>query len=80
MCIRDRAWEGTQCWENWLDHIGAEDPVGMAEFRQTGVLSLKTEENGHLEKQMSVSDELGIPYEEWSAEMLADKLPGWETK
>ena len=54
------AWEGTHCWENWLDHIGAEDPVGMAEFRQTGVLSLKTEENGHLEKQISVSNELGL--------------------
>ncbi len=74
------AWEGTQCWENWLDHIGTEDPFGMAEFRQTGVLSLKTEENGHLEKQISVSDELGIPYEEWSVQRIADKLPGWETK
>ena len=74
------AWEGTHCWENWLDHIGAEDPVGMAEFRQTGVLSLKTEENGHLEKQISVSDELGIPYEEWSVQKITDKLPGWETK
>ena len=74
------AWEGTHCWENWLDHIGAEDPVGMAEFRQTGVLSLKTEENGHLEKQISVSDELGIPYEEWSVQRITDKLPGWETK
>ena len=74
------AWEGTHCWENWLDHIGAEDPVGMAEFRQTGVLSLKTEGNGHLEKQISVSDELGIPYEEWSVQRITDKLPGWETK
>ena len=52
----------------------------MAEFRQTGVLSLKTEGNGHLEKQISVSDELGIPYEEWSVQRITDKLPGWETK
>ena len=74
------AWEGTHCWENWHDQIGAEDPAGMAEFRQTGVLSLKTEENGYLRKQMSVSDELGIPYEEWSVEKIANKLPSWETK
>ena len=55
------AWEGTHCWENWLDHIGAEDPVGMAEFRQTGVLSLKTEEKRAIGKTNCCFRRIGYP-------------------
>ena len=72
------AWEGTQCWEDWRGHIGIEDPAGMAEYRQTGVLVLKTDANSNLEKQIALSDALQIPYEDWSAEGLRTQRPGWK--
>ena len=72
------AWEGTQCWEDWRGHIGTDDPAGMAEFRQTGVLVLKTDGNDNLGKQIALSDTLQIPYQEWSTETIQAKLPGWK--
>jgi sarcosine oxidase subunit beta len=39
------AYEGFYYWDNWMEYLGVEDPTGMAEFRKTGSILLKSD--GH---------------------------------
>jgi len=69
------AWEGYHYWRDWADYLEAQDPNGLAAFREVGCLVMKTEANGHLAKHMQHCAELGCPYEEWSPEQITDRLP-----
>ena len=69
------AFEGYHYWRDWAEYLGASDPRGTAEFRETGCLVMRTELNGHLNKHVSICDDLGIPYEEWDARAIVDRLP-----
>jgi sarcosine oxidase subunit beta len=69
------AYEGFHDWDGWRDYLGAPEGETLAEFRQTGCLVMKTDANGHLTKHMEMSDALGCPYEEWSAEEITERLP-----
>ncbi|MGA8261300.1 MAG: FAD-dependent oxidoreductase [Arenicellales bacterium] len=74
------AYEGYFYWKRWADFLGVEDERGLAEFRDTGCLVMKTEQNGHLEKIKANMDALGIPYEEWDLARIRARLPFYETK
>lgn len=69
------AFEGYHYWRDWADYLGARDPRGTAEFRETGCLVMRTGQNGHLHKHIAICDELGIPYEEWDAGSIVGRLP-----
>lgn len=69
------AWEGYHYWRDWPDYLEAHDPNGLAEFRETGCLVMKTEDNENLAKHIANSRALHIPIEEWSAKQIIERLP-----
>ncbi len=69
------AYEGVYYWDEWAEHVGAEDERGLARFDKCGCLVYKTDANGHLEKVLRHHDALGIPYEVWDADRVAARLP-----
>ncbi|MEM6742135.1 MAG: FAD-dependent oxidoreductase [Pseudomonadota bacterium] len=69
------AWEGYHYWRDWEAHLGLPDGADLAWFREVGCLVMKTEANGFLDKHMRYSAELDCPFEEWSPETIAEKLP-----
>ena len=69
------AWEGYHYWRDWADYLGLPEDVPLAEFRKCGVLVMKTPENGHMAKHIETSRALGIPFEEWDAARIRQKLP-----
>ena len=73
------AYEGYFYWKDWAGWLGVEDERGLAEFRETGCLVMKTEENGHLTKIMEFMDELSIPYENLDNAGLRARMPHYDT-
>ncbi|MCV2888430.1 NAD(P)/FAD-dependent oxidoreductase [Ruegeria aquimaris] len=69
------AWEGYHYWRDWAEYLGLPSDVPLAQFRQTGCLVMKTEANGNLEKHIRNSADLGIPFEEWTADQVMERLP-----
>ena len=69
------AYEGYHYWRDWAEYLEVRDPTGLAEFRETGCLVMKTDLNGGLEKHMRYSAELGCPFEEWDAARIEARLP-----
>lgn len=69
------AFEGYHYWRDWKDYLGLSQDTQLARFRETGCLVIKTPVNGHLEKHMKYSRELGCPFEEWSPEQILNHLP-----
>ena len=73
------AYEGYFYWKKWEEWLGVRDERGLAEFRETGCVVMKTEANGYLEKSMGFMDELGIPYENWNLETLQERMQHFDT-
>ncbi|MEO1199473.1 MAG: FAD-dependent oxidoreductase [Pseudomonadota bacterium] len=71
------AYEGYFYWRDWADYLEAHDPSGLAPFRETGCLVMKTEQNDYLSKHITNCRELGIPFEEWDADRITAQLPGY---
>jgi len=69
------AWEGYHYWRDWSDYLGLPSGSDLAAFREVGCLVMKTDANGHLAKHMKYSAELDCPFEELSAEQVAQRLP-----
>lgn len=69
------AYEGYHRWSNWENYLCAKDERGAAEFRQTGCLVLNVGENPQVATWTTLSDELGIPWEEWSPQKISNELP-----
>lgn len=69
------AWEGLHYWLNWPEYIGVDDENGLIEFRQCGKLMLLTEDSDHPERVRTLWRELGIPFEDWTLDDLAQRLP-----
>ncbi len=72
------SWEAKFGWESWRDHLGGDDPAGMARFVRCGFAMLDADtapRGGYL----PLFDKAGVPYEEWDAQMLAARLPGIDT-
>ena len=69
------AWEGYHYWRDWKDYLGLPEGANLAQFRQCGCMVMKTAENGHLAKHIANSKALEIPFGEWDADRIRDRLP-----
>ena len=74
------AWEGYHYWHEWAKYLEADDERGLAKFVECGCLVMKTGINGHLEKHVRLSKELGIPFEEWDAAKIRGRLPVYDLR
>ncbi len=74
------AWEGYHYWRDWAGYLGARDPNGLAEFRETGCLVMQTAQNGRLARHIENSRILGIPFEEWDAARIRARLPVYDLR
>jgi sarcosine oxidase subunit beta len=73
------SWEAHYYWLNWADHL--EIPAGdgpVARLRQTGIVMLDVPIVPK-KRVLEMYDELGVPYEDWDAVTLADRVPGIDT-
>ena len=69
------AYEGYFYWRDWAEYLEASDADGLAQFRQTGCLVMKTDGNNNLQKHIDICRELAIPFEEWDADQVRQALP-----
>ena len=69
------AYEAHFYWKDWAGFLGVEDERGLARYVNTGNLATKCDTNDHMRKFMSVMDQVGCPYEEWSCEQLKERFP-----
>jgi sarcosine oxidase subunit beta len=67
--------DGYYYWQNWETYLETHDPAGLATYVNTGSLVTKTPRNKYLESVMVSLDELGIGYEELSADDVRRKFP-----
>ena len=70
----DRAYEGLKYWQDWPGYLEADDELGMIEYRQCGVATLK-DPGGHYQKVLPHFDAIGVAYEDWSTEELRTRMP-----
>ncbi len=66
--------EGYFYWLNWGHYLGLVDPDGMAKYINTGCMLIKTERNKFGINFMSSMDELGVVYQELTANQMNEKL------
>ena len=71
------AWESKHCWERWAGHLGHNDESGLAAFRRTGLVMLDVPVAPRA-PVLALFDDVGVPYEEWDAETLRQRVPGLE--
>ena len=69
------AWESRQAWGEWEEHLGGTDDGFLARFHQTGGLFLDAP-GMDFATTTSLFDEVGVPYERWSAEEIRQRTPG----
>jgi glycine/D-amino acid oxidase-like deaminating enzyme len=69
------AWEGYHYWRDWAEYLGVADERGLAAFRETGCMVMKTRENDHLKKHTANCDALSIPYDHWGPDDIRRHLP-----
>lgn len=68
------AWEGNHYWEDFENYLETTDELGHARKVTTGSLFLRTHEELH-QLYMRCLGDVGVPYEEWTAEQVAIGLP-----
>ena len=69
------AYEGVLYWRNWADYLEVEDERGLIEYVECGAVYLGNDER-YADKVLPIFDEIGIPYEIWDNETLAERIPG----
>lgn len=69
------AYENWFYWTDWAGYLGHEDPRGMAEYRDVGALVTKCAANDELSDAARLMDAIGAPYEHWSIEKMATRMP-----
>ena len=72
------AWEGMHSWKHWAGYLDAPDERGYARFVQCGMALLIARPGGHAATVRSLWDELGIPYEEWDADRLRERMSAFD--
>jgi len=68
------AWESLFYWKQWADYLGTPDELGLARFKQTGVLIFKSNDS-EFDTWRRHHDALSIPYEEWDTKAVQEKMP-----
>jgi glycine/D-amino acid oxidase-like deaminating enzyme len=69
------AWEARHIWARWAEHLEFADPAGLAEFHRTGLVMLDAPPVPR-DRAIALFDAVGVPYEEWDAATLAERIPG----
>lgn len=68
------AYEGFDIWNSWSNYCQIEDPAGMARYRRTGSLMLKSK--GHAWGKIKRHyDLVGVEYEEWDLAQVKQRMP-----
>jgi sarcosine oxidase subunit beta len=67
--------EGYYYWLDWPRYLEKRDPAGMAVYRNTGALVIKTSVNHNLVRVKSCLDTLGIGYQDLAPEDVKKWLP-----
>jgi sarcosine oxidase subunit beta len=69
-------WESHFYWRDWDAVLGVDDESGLARYINCGCLRLQSPANANLESTIKLMDEIGCPYEIWSAEQVLERMPG----
>ena len=69
------AYEGYHIWREWGDYLGVKDESGLAQFRETGCLALKTDGNNNMASVRQHSESLNVPTEDWTKAQILERLP-----
>lgn len=71
------AYEGFKIWDKWGEYLEIDDPDGLAQFRKTGSILLKSQ--GHKWQDVQGHyDAVGVDYEEWSTEKVEEMVPVYD--
>ena len=74
------AYEGYFHWKEWAKYLGVEDERGLAAYRETGCIVMRTAANAWLERHTGICRELGIPFEIWDERRIREKMPIFDLK
>lgn len=67
------AYEGFKYWSDWAGYLDCEDERGLAEYRNTGSILIKSQ--GHdWRKVVKHYDAVGVDYIEWTMEQLDEHI------
>ena len=69
------AYEGYHYWLHWAEHLGLPADAELAQYRETGAVVIKTDDNQELAPVCALMTGLGIPFEDWDAARLRRELP-----
>ena len=72
------AWEGLFYWKDWANYLETNDERGLAEFICCGGVYLGDPDR-YTQKVLPLFDEIGVPYEVWDMETVAERFPGIDT-
>jgi sarcosine oxidase, subunit beta len=73
------AWESKHHWTDWAGYLGASQAgEPLAKFMRTGLVMLDAPV-APASRVLPIFDEVGVPYEVWSAADLAARVPGIDT-
>lgn len=68
------SWEAKHGWENWGEHLGDDDPDGMARFVQTGTLVLDIP-GASVERTLKLLSEVGVPHSKLTPSDIGERFP-----
>ena len=69
------AWESRFRWESWAEHLGYDDPQGMAHLVRCGMAFLDSDQFPRA-RMVPLLRSAGVPVEEWDAAELVRRVPG----
>lgn len=72
--------EGYYYWLDWPKYLETRDPDGMAYYRNTGALVIKTEINKNLERVKAALSELGVGFQDLGPDELTTYLSNIDTR
>ena len=67
--------EGYYYWLDWPRYLKADDPDGLAYYKNTGAMVFKSDLNKNLEPVINSLDALGVGYLELTPEQMKEYLP-----
>ncbi|WP_030168456.1 MULTISPECIES: FAD-binding oxidoreductase [Actinomycetes] len=69
------AWEAAHCWKSWPEHLGGLHSADLARFHECGMVFLDVD-LAPRERTVRLFDKIGVMYDLWDANTLADRIPG----
>lgn len=74
------AYENWFFWKDWEGYLGGADPRGMIEYRDTGTLVMKCQENDYLKRAEGLMQAIGAPVEHWDADRIRESFPFFDLR